>query len=96
MHTHCLRTAVFLLFASTSVAAQSCPTVIDVYPGTSGAWPISVTCAFGNTLYFSPRHPTYGSEPWTWNSTNGAKLLKDIRPGATGSNPRIFNRSQSG
>lgn len=69
-------------------AAPSPELVKDIWTthNSNGSNPGSLT-ALGNTVFFSASDPTHGTELWKSDGTaEGTVLVKDIRPGALGSN----------
>jgi ELWxxDGT repeat protein len=65
--------------------------LVDIYPGiqTGPAYPRSLTCVGGRTLFLSANDGKSGSELWKIDRS-GASLVKDIRPGPYGSYPSDF------
>ena len=64
--------------------------VSDIYPGTDGSLPSSLT-AYNGQLYFAAEDGTSGKELWRSDGTEaGTVLVKDINPGADGSFPSGF------
>ena len=65
--------------------AQTCPVVMDIKSGAAHSYPRDLTCAWGNTLYFSANSSVVGWEPHKWTASGGLQVLRDINPGTGGS-----------
>ena len=62
--------------------------VLDIWPGQEDSDPYQLTDAEG-ILFFRTEDGTHGRELWTSDGTAaGTVMVKDIRPGSVGSNPR--------
>lgn len=83
--------ALFLLFTCTAYSQATL--VKDINPGSANGAPQTLESyiAYNGKLYFSGNDGQNGGELWISDgTTSGTILLKDIKPGAEGSNPGNF------
>ena len=72
------------LFRSNGTAATT-TLVSDLYPAQGHSDPVAFV-TLGKKLFFAPKGPQAGQEPWLSDGSRaGTKLVKDLRPGINGS-----------
>lgn len=65
--------------------------LVKINPDPDKSSGVSSLCVFNNELYFSANNGSQGIELWKYDPVNQcADLVKDIVPGASGSNPKDF------
>lgn len=82
-----------LLLTTCCLQAQTAALVLDIIPGSVGGYLPSgeIFVAHDSIYFFSANDGVHGIELWRSNGTPaGTWMVKDIQPGATGSNPIRF------
>jgi ELWxxDGT repeat protein len=74
----------------TAFAQDQTQRVLDINPGVASSGPAFLT-VFNNVLYFTADDGQHGPELWRSDGTpTGTYIVKDIQPGANGSNQERF------
>ena len=93
-----LRAAILAALLPYCLSAQSISRLTDLNPGSAHTFPEGIIAgdpvrmfAAGDLLFFSADDGVHGRELWVSDGTiDGTRLLIDINPGASGSNPAYF------
>ena len=81
-------TVLALLTAPALYAQAPCALKKDINVGPGSSFPGSLTCAWGNTLFFTANDGKTGTELWKCTASGAVSMVKDIYAGTPSSSPR--------